>query len=108
MQIGKCLANLWECRRLSHALCVSPVNEAFIATLSEHCGETSKSIDFWIGCLSGSQPGLLGFQQNLICFFNTFTHRFKTHERDFKSAVPVNNVKQIVSELISSVSPVSS
>ncbi|XP_017971182.1 PREDICTED: separase isoform X3 [Theobroma cacao] len=102
MQIGKCLANLWECRRLSHALCVSPVNEAFIATLSEHCGETSKSIDFWIGCLSGSQPGLLGFQQNLICFFNTFTHRFKTHERDFKSAVPVNNVKQIVSELISS------
>ncbi|XVF00736.1 hypothetical protein REPUB_Repub04eG0027100 [Reevesia pubescens] len=102
VQLGKCLANLWECRRLSHALCVSPVNESFITNLSEHCGESSKSIDFWINCLSGSPPGLLGFQQNLTCFFNTSTHVFKNHERDFQSAVTVNSVKQIVSELIAS------
>ncbi|XWS55202.1 hypothetical protein CRYUN_Cryun10bG0154400 [Craigia yunnanensis] len=102
VQLGKCLANLWECRRLSHALCVSPVNESFITNLSEHCRESSESIDFWIHCLSGSQPGLLGFQLNLTCFFNTFTHGFKNHERDFQSAVTVNNVKQIVSELIAS------
>ncbi|XVE94021.1 hypothetical protein REPUB_Repub01dG0244400 [Reevesia pubescens] len=102
VQLGKCLTNLWECRRLSHALCVSPINESFIMNLSEHCGESSKSIDFWIHCLSGSQPGLLGFQQNLTCFFNTFTHGFENHERDFQSAVSANNVKQIVSELIAS------
>ncbi|XP_022748574.1 separase isoform X3 [Durio zibethinus] len=101
VQLGKCLANLWECRRLSHALCVSPVNESFITNLSEHCRESSESIDFWIHCLSGSQPGLLGFQQNLTCFFNTSNHG-KNHERDFQSAVTVNNVKQIVSELIAS------
>ncbi|XWS62549.1 hypothetical protein CRYUN_Cryun06bG0020800 [Craigia yunnanensis] len=102
VQLGKCLANLWECRRLSHALCVYPINESFITNLSEHCGESSKSIDFWIHCLSGSQLGLLGFQQNLTCFFNTFTCGFKNQGRDFQSAVTVENVKQIVAEVIAS------
>lgn len=107
LQLEKCLANLWECRRLSHALCVSPVNESFITNLSEHCGESSKSIDFWINCLSGSQPGLLGFQQNLTCFLNTFAHGLKNHERDVQSVFTVDNVKQIACELIASVSPIS-
>ncbi|OMO79315.1 Peptidase C50, separase [Corchorus capsularis] len=102
LELEKCLANLWECRRLSHALCVSPVNEAFIINLSEHCGERSKSIDFWINCLSGSQPGLLGFQQNLTGSFNSVTFGSENHERYFQSAVTVDHVKQMVSELTSS------
>ncbi|OMO79929.1 Peptidase C50, separase [Corchorus capsularis] len=102
LELEKCLANLWECRRLSHALCVSPVNEAFIINLSEHCGERSKSIDFWINCLSGSQPGLLGFQQILTGSFNSLTCGSENHERYFQSAVTVDHVKQMVSELISS------
>ncbi|XVF45726.1 hypothetical protein PTKIN_Ptkin02bG0229600 [Pterospermum kingtungense] len=102
LQLVKCLANLWECRRLSHALCVSPVNESFITNLSEHCGESSKSIDFWINCLSGSQPGLLGFQQNLTCFSNTFSDGLKNHERDVQSVFTVDNVKQIACELTAS------
>ncbi|KAA3480135.1 separase-like [Gossypium australe] len=91
-----------KCRRLSHALCVSPVNESFITNLSEHCGGSSKSVDFWMHSLSGSQPGLLGFQQNLTCFFNNFIHGLKNHESDIQSAVSANNVNLVASELIAS------
>ncbi|KAL7175198.1 hypothetical protein ACSBR2_028910 [Camellia fascicularis] len=45
--LEKCVALLWQYRRLGHALCASPVCEAFITTLPQHCGEASKSIDFW-------------------------------------------------------------
>ncbi|KAA3480154.1 separase-like [Gossypium australe] len=102
VELGKCVANLWDCRRLSHALCVSPVNESFITNLSEHCGGSSKSVDFWMHSLSGSQPGLLGFQQNLTCFFNNFNHGLKNHESDIQSAVSANNVNLVASELIAS------
>lgn len=57
--------------------------------------------------LSGSQPGLLGFQQNLTCFFNNFNHGLKNHESDIQSAVSANNANLVVSELIASVSHVS-
>ncbi|GMI87982.1 EXTRA SPINDLE POLES, RADIALLY SWOLLEN 4, homolog of separase, HOMOLOGY OF SEPARASE 1 [Hibiscus trionum] len=102
VELGKCAANLWECRRLSHALCVSPVNESFITNLSEQCGETSKAVDFWIQCLSGSQPGLIGFQQNVTCFFNNFTNGLKNDESNVQSAVSANNVNLVVSELTAS------
>nr|KJB11857.1 hypothetical protein B456_002G207900 [Gossypium raimondii] len=102
VELGICVANLWECRRLSHALCVSPVNESFITNLSEHCGGSSKSVDFWMHSLSGSQPGLLGFQQNLTCFFNNFNHGLKNPESDIQSAVSANNVNLVASELIAS------
>ncbi|GMI95423.1 EXTRA SPINDLE POLES, RADIALLY SWOLLEN 4, homolog of separase, HOMOLOGY OF SEPARASE 1 [Hibiscus trionum] len=102
VELGKCAANLWECRRLSHALCVSPVNESFITNLSEQCGESSKAVDFWIQCLSGSQPGLIGFQQNITCFFNNFTHGLKNGENNLQSAVSANNVNLVVSELLAS------
>ncbi|OMO77130.1 Kinetochore protein Ndc80 [Corchorus capsularis] len=48
----------------SCALCLSS-KWGLYDKLIEHRGERSKSIDFWINCLSGSQPGVLGFQQNL-------------------------------------------
>ncbi|KAK8499815.1 hypothetical protein V6N12_072519 [Hibiscus sabdariffa] len=57
VELGKCAANLWECRRLSHALCVSPVNESFITNLSEQCGESSEAVDFWIQRLSDHNQG---------------------------------------------------
>ncbi|KAK8567876.1 hypothetical protein V6N12_006446 [Hibiscus sabdariffa] len=102
VELGKCAANLWEFRRLSHALCVSPVNESFITNLSEQSGESSKAVDFWIQCLRGSQPGLIGFQQNVTCFFNNFTHGLKNDESNIQSAVSANNVNLVVSELIAS------
>ncbi|KAE8690720.1 separase-like isoform X2 [Hibiscus syriacus] len=101
-ELGKCAANLWECRRLSHALCVSPVNESFITNLSEQCGESSKTVDFWIKCLSGSQPGLIAFQQNITCFFNNCIQGLKNDESNSQSAVSANNINLVVSELIAS------
>ncbi|KAL6130681.1 hypothetical protein ACLB2K_069060 [Fragaria x ananassa] len=50
-----------SCGRLSHALCPSPVQEAFMS-LSDVFGEKLKSNDFWIECLSGSQPLKVGFK----------------------------------------------
>ncbi|KAE8698781.1 putative Kinetochore protein ndc80 [Hibiscus syriacus] len=102
VDLGKCAANLWECRRLSHALFVSPVNESFITNLSEQCGESSKAVDFWIRCLSGSEPGLIGFQQNITCFFNNFIQGLKNDEINSQSAVSANNVNLVVSEITAS------
>ncbi|OIV91544.1 hypothetical protein TanjilG_08956 [Lupinus angustifolius] len=52
--VEKWLTLLWESRRLSHALCVSPVNEAFIMNSSHQSSELS-NIDFWIRHLQGNQ-----------------------------------------------------
>ncbi|XP_039174098.1 separase isoform X2 [Eucalyptus grandis] len=61
----KYLTLLWESRRMSHALCFSPISEAFITVLSEQCGEIFKSMDHWMCCLKESQPLLVGFQNIL-------------------------------------------
>lgn len=104
--LQKCVATLWECRRLNHALCVSPINEAFITKLSEHCGENSKLIDFWVQCLGSSKPLLIGLKQNLSFFFYNFTHASNNPRRDIHSGASIKDVKEVVSELISNVSPV--
>ena len=41
--LEKCLALLWQCKRLGHALCVAPMVEAIITIMSERRGELSKS-----------------------------------------------------------------
>ncbi|CAK9139479.1 unnamed protein product [Ilex paraguariensis] len=87
--LHKCLAMLWEYRRLGHALCAFSVNESFITTLSQHCGELSQSIDFWIRCMKGSQAQGVGFQQNFSLMF--------------QSDIKVEEVKKAASELLSSV-----
>ncbi|CAK9151202.1 unnamed protein product, partial [Ilex paraguariensis] len=87
--LEKCLAMLWEYRRLGHALCASSVNESFITTLSRHCGELSQSIDFWISCMKGSEAQGVGFQQNFSLMF--------------QSDIKVEEVKKAASELLSSV-----
>ncbi|GLT85957.1 hypothetical protein SLE2022_041220 [Rubroshorea leprosula] len=99
--LQKCVATLWECRRLNHALCVSPINEAFITKLSEHCGENSKLIDFWVQCLGSSKPLLIGLKQNISFFFNNFTHASNNPRRDIHSGASIKDVKEVVSELIS-------
>ncbi|KAG6652968.1 separase isoform X5 [Carya illinoinensis] len=99
--LENCLAMLWECRRTTHALCVSPVNEAFIE-LSEHCGGHSNSVDFWVHCLSGSRPLIVGFQQSFSCFFSNSQGSCNL-ESSFISDIAVDEVKEAAFELISSV-----
>ncbi|CAK9185409.1 unnamed protein product [Ilex paraguariensis] len=88
--LHKCLAMLWEYRRLGHVLCAFSVNESFITTLSQHCGELSQSIDFWIRFIKGSEAQGVGFQQNFSLMF--------------QSDIKVEEVKKAASELLSSVS----
>ncbi|KAL6124444.1 hypothetical protein ACLB2K_076956 [Fragaria x ananassa] len=63
VRVDNLLAKLWGFRRLSHALCPSPVQEAFMS-LSDVFGEKLKSNDFWIECLSGSQLLKVGFENS--------------------------------------------
>ncbi|XP_038681739.1 separase isoform X2 [Tripterygium wilfordii] len=100
--LEKYLFILWESRRFSHALCVSPIDEAFITHLSEHCGEPCKSIDFWMRCLNISQTSLLAFQQ-IFSFFSTkpLCGSYK-HENCLQSDI-VAGIKETVLELTSRV-----
>ncbi|KAJ4717002.1 putative Separase [Melia azedarach] len=101
--LEKCLFILWESRRLSHALCVSPVNDAFLINLAEQCGEPSKSVDFWISCLKESQPLLIGFQQSFLFLFANSSHGCYNRTSSVQSGITINDVKEAASELISSV-----
>lgn len=101
--LEKYLSILWESRRLSHALCISPVNDAFLVNLAEQCGELSKSIEFWMGCLQGSQPLLVGFQQSLLFLFANSSHGCYIRKSSVQPCITINDVKEAASELISSV-----
>ncbi|XP_040366322.1 separase isoform X3 [Rosa chinensis] len=105
--LEKCLVRLWECRRVSHALCTSPVNDALIMSLSDHFGELPKSIDFWIDCLKGSQQLVIGFQHNFSFLFANLPWGPCNHASLFRCEITVDEVKKDALELISSV-PVSS
>lgn len=96
VKLEVCLAMLWECRRLSHALCPSPISDAFIQTLSENCGDKSTCIDFWMDCLKDSKAKLIGFQQNFHDLHNK-------DEGPFQSDFTIGDIKDAASELISSV-----
>ncbi|KAK9214507.1 hypothetical protein WN944_006500 [Citrus x changshan-huyou] len=101
--LEKYLSILWESRRLSHALCISPVNDAFLVNLAEQCGELSKSIEFWMGCLRGSQPLLVGFQQSLLFLFANSSHGCYISKSSVQPCITIHDVKEAASELISSV-----
>lgn len=96
VKLEVCLAMLWECRRLSHALCPSPISDAFIQTLSENCADKSTCIDFWMDCLKDSKAKLIGFQQNFHDLHNK-------DEGPFQSDITIDDIKDAASELISSV-----
>lgn len=94
---------LWECRRLSHALCPSPISDAFIRNLSENCGEKSTCIGFWIDCLKDSKARILGFQQNFQDLHNDFLRTSNKDKGPFQSDITIDDITKAASELISSV-----
>ncbi|PRQ39714.1 putative separase [Rosa chinensis] len=60
------LGMLWGSRRTTHALCASPVNEAFLKMLSDYYGEIANSTSFWLDHLKAlHQSGgiVTGFEQ---------------------------------------------
>lgn len=88
VSLNNLLAKLWESRRISHALCPSPVQEAFMS-LSDVFGEKLKLTEYWIECFSKSQPLVVGFHNNFS---------------SSQSNITVHNVEEVTSALISSVS----
>ncbi|XP_010448796.1 PREDICTED: separase isoform X2 [Camelina sativa] len=104
VKLEVCLAMLWECRRLSHALCLSPISDTFIRTLSENCGDKSTCINFWIDCLKDSKAKLIGFQQNFHDLHNNFLRASNKDEGPFQSDITTDDIKDAASELISSAS----
>lgn len=99
--LEKLLAVLWECRRLRHALCVSPVNEAFLMSLADHCD--GQSIDFWISCLKGSQPLLVGLEHNFSFLFASIPQDSFNFGSCFRTDITVDEVKDAAYELIANV-----
>ncbi|XP_010433961.1 PREDICTED: separase-like [Camelina sativa] len=104
VKLEVCLAMLWECRRLSHALCLSPISDTFIRTLSENCGDKSTCINFWIDCLKDSKAKLIGFQQNFHDLHNNYLRASNKDEGPFQSDITTDDIKDAASELISSAS----
>ncbi|KAK6945493.1 hypothetical protein RJ641_013037 [Dillenia turbinata] len=103
--LEKCLALLWESRRLSHALCASPINEEFILNLSEYCGEHSYSIGLWLKCINASQPLLVGFQQHFSFLYSIFHCDSCHHESSCGSDSTIDEVKMVALNLIRTVPP---
>ncbi|CAN7071285.1 unnamed protein product [Brassica oleracea var. botrytis] len=104
VKLETCLAMLWECRRLSHALSPSPISNAFILSLSENCGDKSTCMDFWIDCLKDSKAKLIGFQQNFHELYNDFLRTSVKDKGPFQSDITIDDITDAASELISSAS----
>ncbi|XP_058750289.1 separase-like isoform X2 [Vicia villosa] len=96
----KWLTLLWESRRFSHALCVSPVDEAFILnSLDEFSGLSN--VNFWMHNLKGNQSSLIGFQQN-FSFLLASSHRSSCdHGSSFQVEITVDEVQKAALKLIS-------
>ncbi|TKY71312.1 Separase protein [Spatholobus suberectus] len=100
--VEKWLTLMWESRRLSHALCVSPVNEEFIKNSLDEFSELS-NIDFWIRYLQGNQSSLIGFQQNFSFLFASFHRNSCSHGSSFQTDITIDEVQKAALDLISNV-----
>ncbi|RDX78338.1 Separase, partial [Mucuna pruriens] len=100
--IEKWLTLMWESRRLSHALCVSPVNEEFITNSLDEFSEIP-NIDFWIRYLQGNQSSLIGFQQNFSFLFAGSHRNSSSHGSSFQTDITIDEVQKAALDLISNV-----
>ncbi|XP_058760955.1 separase-like [Vicia villosa] len=98
--VEKWLTLLWESRRLSHALCVSPVNEAFILNSLDEFSDLS-NINFWLHNLKGNQSSLIGFQQNFSFLFASSHRSSCDHSSSFQVEITIDEVQKAALKLIS-------
>ncbi|GFP93870.1 separase [Phtheirospermum japonicum] len=59
--LAKTVSELWKNKRLSHALCPSPVNHMFVETFSKHQSQLCNSAEFWRMCTGELKPLVVGF-----------------------------------------------
>ncbi|KAL9237436.1 hypothetical protein vseg_011984 [Gypsophila vaccaria] len=106
--LNKCLALLWESRRVNHALCVMPLNEALVVALSNLYGKEAESFQIWVDCLKDSRTLSVGFKQNFSFLPSFFPLAFHQHKKSLQSDISVDEAKRVASDLISNVSASSS
>lgn len=99
--LQECLAMLWQSRSLSHVICASPVNDAFIMTLSKHYS-LSKSMDFWKSCMERSKPLEVGFRQSFSVISTLSSSNSYNHDLT-DPYLKIDGVKQAASDLINKV-----
>ncbi|KAL4588484.1 hypothetical protein LXL04_001375 [Taraxacum kok-saghyz] len=100
--LEECLTMFWQSRSLSHALCGSPVNDAFITTLLNHCN-MSKSMEFWISCMKESKSKSLevGFLQS-FSLISTLSSQDSCKHNHATTNTTIDEVKQAASDLMTS------
>lgn len=81
------LAILLGGRWLNHAICGSPLDEAFIAMLCKRFDIPANSIDFWMNAMKSSQPLLLGLKQKLSISSSHCAQLVNQHSGGSKSLV---------------------
>ena len=72
-------------------------------TFMERCGEKFKVIDFWISCIKGSQPLLVGFLQIFSFLFTNLPQESCHYKSSFRVDVTVDEVKDTAEKLMSMV-----
>ncbi|KAI3841547.1 hypothetical protein MKX03_023861 [Papaver bracteatum] len=95
----QCLTFLWADRRLTHALCPSPVHKDFVEDFELHFGVDSSSFGFWVGCLKDSPELLIGFRQR----FSLSDSILGDHHcrGSLGSHETISEVKEVTSALVS-------
>ncbi|KAL6545762.1 hypothetical protein OROGR_009636 [Orobanche gracilis] len=60
LSLAKTVSEFWKNKRLSHALCASPVNHMFIETISKHQSQLCNCAEFWRMCMEELKPLVVG------------------------------------------------
>ncbi|KAI3445664.1 hypothetical protein Pfo_002329 [Paulownia fortunei] len=81
--LAKTMSELWKNKRLSHALCASPVNHMFIKTFSKHQSQVCNSAGFWRMCMEELKPLVVGFHD--------INNEIKQAASDLISNVPLSS-----------------
>ncbi|KAK6156913.1 hypothetical protein DH2020_011161 [Rehmannia glutinosa] len=81
--LAKIVSELWKNKRLSHALCASPVNHMFVKTFSKHQSQLGNSAEFWRMCMEELKPLVVGFGH--------INNEIKQAASDLSSNVPLSS-----------------
>ncbi|XP_020551646.1 separase [Sesamum indicum] len=85
----KIMSDLWKTKRLTHALCASPVNHMFLETFSKHQSRLCSSVEFWKTFVEEVKPLFIGFHHT--------NDEIKQAASDLLSQVPLSSSSMFLS-----------
>ncbi|WOL20055.1 hypothetical protein Cni_G28857 [Canna indica] len=102
--LDKCISMLWMNRRLSHSLCISPIDESFLLNISEQYSVNVNSLDYWVCCLKDHQSSQCMLLLKLLPSDSVCTESSGCSlKRPFDAEISIEEVKNVASSLISEV-----